>query len=71
LEAVISFFSYKNGGAGLGIVVLYWVLWEFFYAKCRSKFDNQWIKVGIPAFLSYLGSSMICFLISPIKKSRK
>ncbi|KJS10690.1 MAG: hypothetical protein VR67_17575 [Peptococcaceae bacterium BRH_c8a] len=64
MEAIIAFFSFKNGGIGMGIMVFYWVLWGFFYAKYKSKFDNQWIKVGIPAVLSYLVSSMTCFLIS-------
>ncbi len=64
MDAIISFFSYKNGGAGLGILVLYWILWEFFYEKYKRKYDNKWIKASIPAFLSYIGSSIICFLIS-------
>ena len=44
MEAVISFFSYKNGGAGLGIVVLYWVLWEFFYASTEVNLIIDGLK---------------------------
>lgn len=64
METFIAFFSYKYGGMGLGVFVLFSVLWFQLYISFKGKFDNKWLKVGIPAVLSYMGTSIICFIIS-------
>ncbi|SFH18781.1 hypothetical protein SAMN05660649_04207 [Desulfotomaculum arcticum] len=64
MDTFITFFSYANGGAGLGILALYGVLEVYLSDYYKTKFKNKWIRFGIPAFLAYLGVAIICFILS-------
>lgn len=64
MDAIITFFSYENGGTGLGTLAMYMIMEGYLSVYYKTSFNNKWVRFSVPAFLSYLFTSIICFLIS-------